>query len=425
MEFFEIISEQQSYRRVAGGDINISKGGDREDSQEDEYSKGLRVCKQAIIKPYFIFLKMIGWRKFSLHFDIKNNYMKQTLNIFFPTLFVITVFAGFGAEAVLCFGRIKTYNDPITTNGTSFVYIRCDSGYFRQVLGPFILIISAYFLGFYIMRYSQTEHLLTLTEKVFLGYTDKVGQFSQKRLIIYLRILIVIGLLWLVLSVPLNILRVYSLKLLSRDTYFYYLTSYNTRYLEDLYSQRIKPPSEVDALRYILITLSVVGFTANDLFYIAAIINYSLQCQLITFLINVTVDRICKQQCKIDQAIKEIKISQDFLKKLNGGLAIQMSLLLFLLLRTLILATYNVLVVDDDDDSKGLVIGVLNALSWLFLVILIIGQACWLTVTSEKFFDLGMDMRTRPFVYANTSQVDLDSFLLYTSSITVDGRHEV
>ena len=65
-----------------------------------------------------------------------------------------------------------------------------------------------------------------------------------------------------------------------------------------------KPPSEVDALRYILITLSVVGFTANDLFYIAAIINYSLQCQLITFLINVTVDRICKQQCKIDQAIK-------------------------------------------------------------------------------------------------------------------------
>ena len=91
--------------------------------------------------------------------------------------------------------------------------------------------------------------------QVFLGYTDKVGQFSQKRLIIYLRcmpllllcvhqlylyrILIVIGLLWLVLSVPLNILRVYSLKLLSRDTYFYYLTSYNTRYLEDLYSQRM------------------------------------------------------------------------------------------------------------------------------------------------------------------------------------------
>ena len=39
-----------------------------------------------------------------------------------------------------------------------------------------------------------------------------------------------------------------------------------------------------------------------------------------------------------------------------------------------VVATYNVLVVDDDDDSKGLVIGVLNALSWLFLVILIIGQ---------------------------------------------------
>ena len=39
---------------------------------------------------------------------------------------------------------------------------------------------------------------------------------------------------------------------------------------------------------------------------------------------------------------KEIKISQDFLKKLNGGLAIQMSLLLFLLLRTLILGKAEV-----------------------------------------------------------------------------------
>ena len=33
-----------------------------------------------------------------------------------------------------------------------------------------------------------------------------------------------------------------------------------------------------------------------------------------------------------------------------------------------------------------------------------------------------MELRSRPFVYANTSQLDLDSFLLYTTSIKVEVR---
>ena len=48
----------------------------------------------------------------------------------------------------------------------------------------------------------------------------------------------------------------------------------------------------------------MIGFTVNDLFYIAAIINYALQCQLITFLINVTVERICRNCWRVDHAIK-------------------------------------------------------------------------------------------------------------------------
>ena len=31
-----------------------------------------------------------------------------------------------------------------------------------------------------------------------------------------------------------------------------------------------------------------------------------------------------------------------------------------------------------------------------------------------------MDLRTRPYTYSETSQLDLDSFVLYTTSITID-----
>lgn len=56
--------------------------------------------------------------------------------------------------------------------------------------------------------------------------------------------------------------------------------------------------------RYILIVLSLVGYTFADLFYIAAVLNYALQCQLIYFLVNVTVERISSSCWKVDHAIK-------------------------------------------------------------------------------------------------------------------------
>ena len=46
-----------------------------------------------------------------------------------------------------------------------------------------------------------------------------------------------IGVTWLLLSVPLNLLRVYYLRLYSHNTYFYFITSKNVTYLEELYTQ--------------------------------------------------------------------------------------------------------------------------------------------------------------------------------------------
>ena len=43
-----------------------------------------------------------------------------------------------------------------------------------------------------------------------------------------------------------------------------------------------------------------------------------------------------------------------------------------------------------------------------------------LTIACQKIHKLGIELRTRPFVYSKISKLDLDSFLLYTSKITLD-----
>ena len=64
------------------------------------------------------------------------------------------------------------------------------------------------------------------------------------------------------------------------------------------------PPSDDHAIQFVAIFFALVGYFVIDLFYIAAIINYSLQCQLITYLVKVTVKRICSSRYAVDQAIK-------------------------------------------------------------------------------------------------------------------------
>lgn len=108
-----------------------------------------------------------------------------------------------------------------------------------------------------------------------------------------------------------------------------------------------------------------------------------------------------------------------------------------------IVATRNWLKTDGDN-RLAVMTGLLNTLSWLFLAMIIIAQvsskcisyvspnyrvlwnlfillqATLVTIACQKIRNLGMDLRTRPYTYLETSQLDLDSLVLYTTSITVD-----
>ena len=73
------------------------------------------------------------------------------------------------------------------------------------------------------------------------------------------------------------------------------------------------PPGENGAFRYITVILSASGLVLTDFFYLAAVIHYALECQLIIFLMRATTDRIRSQCWAVDLAIKVNKIFFSFI----------------------------------------------------------------------------------------------------------------
>ncbi|XP_065887312.1 uncharacterized protein [Dysidea avara] len=337
-------------------------------------SLALEICRKTVLRPYFIYMKM-GYNE-----------------------------------------RIK-----ISSN-CSFIYASCKDVIVTSLIIPDLVVLAAYIVGFFIFRYVFPENLANLTETVFLGYTANHGAFSQKRLVYSLRVIIVIGVVWQVYAVGLNVTRLFSLELLKRHTYIDVIDDYSKDELIQLYDTcNGYPPPENNALRYVLVIVSIVSFIITDFFYLATVIHYALECQLIMFLMRGTADRIRSRCWAVDLAIKEIKVSQDFLKVLNGHLSYMVSLVLFVFIG-LWLEAARALYQLDSGETFVVVITVLNLIQWSVLIALPVVQALRLTVTGNEIETLGQELRTRPFVYSDAAQLDLDSLVMYTSNLNMSAK---
>lgn len=65
-------------------------------------------------------------------------------------------------------------------------------------------------------------------------------------------------------------------------------------------------------VKVILIVVSLFGFIVFDIAYTAAVINYSMQCQLMVYYIQSICNRIVAKEWEIDEAIKVFKREHDF-----------------------------------------------------------------------------------------------------------------
>ncbi|XP_065887314.1 uncharacterized protein [Dysidea avara] len=393
-----------SYVYVANGKVSVTET--------------LEACNRTIVAPYLALLKLIGWRKFTSATKLHEPLARKVLNFAYPLIAVLILVITFTEQVMWCFDRALVHNHK--TNG-SFYFIECRDHLITSYILPDILILSSYVFGLYTFRVTYPEYLVTLIEKVFLYYVNTDGKYTQRRLLISLRIILFIGIGWLIFSVAVNVLRILSLQLLSSDTYIHWFTSYNRSYLIETYNSGNPPQSELLELRVFFAIISLVGLALTDFFYIALVINYSVQCQLIFFAISATIYKLCSTRSRVDDAIKEIKPLQDFLKVLNGRYSSLISLELFVFIGACV-QSFIKLKELESGELLAIATGVCSVVEWSCYVALIAIQAVQVTTVCSKLKHVGLELRTRPFMYSQVQQLELDSFLLYTSSITMDAR---
>lgn len=377
----------------------------------------LLICKRTVLKPFLIFLKLIGWRSFFMsRQDINPSRCIKALNILYPFVLFSLLVLSCATQVVTCFYR----DQPVQINSTqkingSFI-IDCSDDLFTRLIFPDLLLLFAYVWGIYIFRFGAPEHVITLVETVFLS--SQGIHKGQAKMVNFMRLIMVGGLVWVVVDFCFSIVRVFSLQLLQGNSYLSFLTLQP----KNLSQVGEHTPTE-QALRFTFVIYDFFGFIFFDLLYIAAIVTYTTQCQLVRLYIGTIIDKVLLKLkgYTLEQAMADINKTYKFLQVVNGKLSVLVSICLLVFIEAAASSLYAVFKLKVPEDGVhthevlGVIVGVGNIILWCFITLVPIVQASRLTSRCQQLRRLGLSVGHRPFAYHNTPQLLLDSFVQYTS----------
>ena len=147
---------------------------------------------------------------------------------------------------------------------------------FTTYIIPSIMHFAAFIIGFIYFRITENEQLYALMEKVFLAANNTLKTFSQDQVIRRLKLFIVFGSLWVVLAM--------SMQILQRLAFGF--------------EQDIYQPS------WIFLILQAIGLVLMNSIYLAVVINYATQCELLIFFVNELRTRLEEKSITLKDAMQ-------------------------------------------------------------------------------------------------------------------------
>ncbi|XP_047370650.1 uncharacterized protein LOC124957628 isoform X2 [Vespa velutina] len=122
--------------------------------------------------------------------------------------------------------------------------------------------------------------------------------------------------------------------------------------------------------------------------------------------------------------MKEISEFKKLLKYFNNDLGPAVSIYTVINLSWATAGTIWLLQYNDDETENNSVtcISIINVVLWILISIVPFIQAARLTTACSMIQSIGHEVRIRPFVYESTPGEDLDTILLYTSSLKMCAR---
>ena len=414
--------EQVDHESIEGDGVDDGynfqvEGGGRElaevmNQSADHTAQELQNCKK-LLNPYLTFLQLVGWRCWrESHQHLTMPRCVFFLNVMYPFLFIALLIFACISQVFTCFIRHGNPQFTVEANASRIHNVECTKHLVTEFVIPYILLLVSYLWGIYLFRFKETESLPSLMESVYIiSFNSNDRKGSQKRLSIVLRMCLSLAMVWLALSLAGNILRLLSLRHLYKDTHISFLTFHHV-------SEHNHTTVE-EVLRSVLVMYSLFGFFLFDLLYVAVVLTYIANAQLLLTYISCVIDKVRIKACSLDKAVTNIMDICKFLQVLNKEVATPTSLCLYIFIASAISSVVGLTQVSEKEGKTFywlvVSVGCVNFLQWLILSLAPIAQAAHLTAYCRRLCRLGLEIAARPHMYTNTHQLLLMSFLEYTS----------
>ncbi|CAH3027483.1 unnamed protein product [Porites evermanni] len=412
----------------------------------------LLTCKSQVIYPYFYILSLVAWRPFHIQsFRYQGCSLRKILNIMYTIFIFLLIIFSYGSSIMACQARpiknelrhfhkttapIKTVTHPSSisphptnrTNVTTPNYSTATpSSYFQEFTSgpliygnltspgllpfytlatpalwrpavtecshifstyvvPNVLHFLAFFIGFYLFRIQESEGLNALIEKVFL-----LSSVSRK-IVSRLRFFLFGGILMVIFGVCNFIWFCYAFKLPSVTGF-----KYNT------------------SAQWTVVCFMVLGKLVEYCVSAVTIVNYCAQCELLIFYLR-------EINIRMEEKTKDLSIiMKKNLTRINGLISVIATLIMFSSFEVAVIGVVNLAMYFQEIRSNSqLVYRVFMPIIALVLVIVPVFIASRLTAAARKFKQTCLQVRV--FGYPSASQLDLDSFVLFSHSAEMKAK---
>uniref|UniRef100_A0A1S4H5A1 Gustatory receptor n=2 Tax=gambiae species complex TaxID=44542 RepID=A0A1S4H5A1_ANOGA len=268
-------------------------------------------------------------------------------------------------------------------------------------LVPALLHLNGFILAVFIYRFADNEQLQNLIERVFILSSN------PRRLVLTLWLYFGLGLVWLGVSIA-------YVTLIGIDG----VTVFE-RFLSFGWTGGLARWTHTGELLRAL--LSVTLFL-HDLVQMVVIVSYGLMCYMLRCYLKALKEKLLLHTIEPLNWMREICEFRKLLHHLNTKISLPVASLTVLNLSYTVSSVAHLFHNMTACPINIFTASLANILLWLVIALVPFFQAASLTVTCRQTQSCGHLISIRPFVHRNTSSEDLNTVLLYASSLKMSAK---
>ncbi|EAA09975.4 AGAP010540-PA [Anopheles gambiae str. PEST] len=373
-------------------------------TEAEPTSVTLRFCKRKFLRPYVVILAIAGLRPSSSDVEFLGRWIGH-LQTFLVLLLLIV---GYMLQFLCGFSIGDRYF--LTESGNLTINLNREPGHLGLLasgeaifiyLVPALLHLNGFILAVFIYRFADNEQLQNLIERVFILSSN------PRRLVLTLWLYFGLGLVWLGVSIA-------YVTLIGIDG----VTVFE-RFLSFGWTGGLARWTHTGELLRAL--LSVTLFL-HDLVQMVVIVSYGLMCYMLRCYLKALKEKLLLHTIEPLNWMREICEFRKLLHHLNTKISLPVASLTVLNLSYTVSSVAHLFHNMTACPINIFTASLANILLWLVIALVPFFQAASLTVTCRQTQSCGHLISIRPFVHRNTSSEDLNTVLLYASSLKMSAK---